>query len=161
MNKTDYMIVFWVLLLKYIMICKYTWMTIHFFDFLISLDSEFHTFWPLKEKLGLYNSVFDFGTIKLSENESRVLYDCLLFVVTIRFDKYWGTNPLFYSYINKDLWYNILLHVFTGIIPDSLKSSTDGFWKSCSFKIILASLFCNLSKLSIKNVLQLPHIEQQ
>ena len=74
------------------------------FDFLISLDSEFHTFGPLKEKLDLYNSVFDLGTIKLSDDESRVLYDCLLLVGTIRLDKYFGTSWWFDLYINNDLW---------------------------------------------------------
>ena len=57
------------------------------FEVLISFGSEFHTFGPLKEKLDLYNSVFRFGTRKLSD-ENLVSYDSLLFAETIRFDKY-------------------------------------------------------------------------
>jgi len=44
------------------------------FEVLISFGSEFHTFGPLKEKLDLYNSVFGFGTTKLSDDENLVLY---------------------------------------------------------------------------------------
>jgi hypothetical protein len=42
------------------------------FEVLISFGSEFHTFGPLKEKLDLYNSVFGFGTRKLSDDEILV-----------------------------------------------------------------------------------------
>jgi hypothetical protein len=53
-------------------------------EVLISFGSEFHTFGPLKEKLDLYNSVFGFGTRKLSDDENLVSYDSLLFVTGIK-----------------------------------------------------------------------------
>jgi hypothetical protein len=59
---------------------------------LISFGSEFHTSGPLKEKLDLFNSIFVFGTRKLSDDENLVSYDSLLFAETIRFDKYSGAN---------------------------------------------------------------------
>jgi hypothetical protein len=62
------------------------------FEVLISFGSEFYTFGPLKEKLDLYNSVFGFGTRKLSDDENLVSYDSLLFAEAIRFDKYSGAN---------------------------------------------------------------------
>jgi hypothetical protein len=62
------------------------------FEVLISFGSEFHTFGPRKEKLDLYNSVFGFGTRKLSDDENLVSYDSLLFAETIRFGKYSGAN---------------------------------------------------------------------
>ena len=62
------------------------------FEVLISFGSEFHTIGPLKEKFDLYNSVFGFGTRKLSDDENLVSYDSLLFAETIRFDKYSGDN---------------------------------------------------------------------
>jgi hypothetical protein len=42
------------------------------FEVLISFGSEFHTFGQLKEKLDLYNSVFGFGTRKLSDDDNLV-----------------------------------------------------------------------------------------
>ena len=60
------------------------------FAVLISFGSEFHISGPLKEKLDLYNSIFVFGTRKLSDDENLVSYDSLLFAETIRFDKYSG-----------------------------------------------------------------------
>ena len=62
------------------------------FEVLISFGSVYHTFGPLKEKLDLYNSVFGFGTRKLSDDENLVSYDSLLFEETIRFDKYSRAN---------------------------------------------------------------------
>jgi hypothetical protein len=73
------------------------------FEVLISFGSEFHTFGPRKEKLDLYNSVFGFGTRKLSDDENLVSYDSLLFAETIKFDKYSGANSFLDLYINKAL----------------------------------------------------------
>ena len=74
------------------------------FEVLISFGSEFHTFGPLKEKLDLYNSVFGFGTRKLSDDENLVSYDSLLFAETIIFYKYSGAKSFLDLYINKALW---------------------------------------------------------
>ena len=74
------------------------------FEVLISFGCEFHTFDPLKEKLDLCNSVFGFGTRKLSDDENLVSYDSLLFAETIRFDIYSGANSFLDLYINKALW---------------------------------------------------------
>ena len=73
------------------------------FEVLISFGSEFHTFGPLKEKLDLYNSVFGFGTRKLSDDENLVSYDSLLFAETIRFDIYSGANSFLDLYFDKAL----------------------------------------------------------
>jgi hypothetical protein len=48
----------------------------------------------------LYNSVFGFGTRKLSDDENIVSYDSLLFAETIRFDKYPGAISFLDLYIN-------------------------------------------------------------
>ena len=73
------------------------------FEILISFGREFHTFGPLIEKLDLYNSVFGFGTRKLSDDENLVSYDALLFAEAIRFDKYSGADSFLDLYINKAL----------------------------------------------------------
>jgi hypothetical protein len=73
------------------------------FEVFISFGSDFHTIGPLKEKLDLYNSVFGFGTRKLSDDENLVSYDSLLFAETTRFDKYSGANSFLDLYINKAL----------------------------------------------------------
>jgi hypothetical protein len=51
----------------------------------------------------LFNSIFVFGTRKLSDDENLVSYDSLLFAETIRFDKYSGANSFLDLYINKAL----------------------------------------------------------
>ena len=67
------------------------------FEVLIPFGSEIHTFGPLKEKLDLCNSVFGFGTKKLSDDKNLVSYDSLLFAETIRFNKYSGAMKLLFT----------------------------------------------------------------
>lgn len=63
--------------------CRSIW-----FDFSNHWRVNSTIFRPLHEKYDLYNFVLDWGTIELTYNKSRVLYNFELFEGTIRFNKY-------------------------------------------------------------------------